>query len=264
MNDATTALLAAYTAVFAGLKHLGPADPEVTRELAEGLRAQLSVEPRVGDFGCGVGASALILAEALPRARILALDANEPFISRLRASASDRGFERQITAVVGDMAAPPGLDGVVGDLDLIWCESAIYALGRTRAFSRWRPLLRPGGWLVFSDLVWMQGPGQRAPAAREFWNREYPDMADAAQILAEIRAADLMPVDPWVLGRDAWSNYYEPLRARLGSLAESQECSAVLAQLRADLQREIDVYDRFGDEVMPSFFQARRPTSAAA
>ena len=162
------------------------------------------------------------------------------------------------------MAAPPGLDGAVGDLDLIWCESAIYALGRTRAFSIWQPLLRPGGWLVFSDLVWIHEPGQRAPAAQAFWNREYPDMADFAGILAELKAADLIPVDSLMLGPDAWSNYYEPLRARLQSLAQSQKRSAALDQLLVDLQREIDVYDRYGDEVMPGFFLAQRPTAAAA
>ena len=264
MNDATAALTAAYTTVFAGLKHLGPGDPAVTRELAKRLRAQLAVEPRVADLGCGVGASALVLAEALPGARILAVDAHEPFIARLRAVAGKRGFAHQITAVVGDMAAPPSLAGTAGELDLIWCESAIYALGRTSAFSLWRPLLRPGGWLVFSDLVWVEGPGRRAPAAQAFWDREYPDMADVAAVLAQLEVADLIPVDTRMLGGNAWSNYYEPLRARLQSLAETPKRSAALGQLLVDLQREIDLYDRFGDQVMPCFFQARRPTSAAA
>ena len=72
-------IMAAYTAIFDGLVHLGPGDAETTRKLAERLRPYLPSEPRVADLGCGVGASALVLAQALPKARVLALDSHAPF-----------------------------------------------------------------------------------------------------------------------------------------------------------------------------------------
>ena len=66
----------AYTDVFDGLNHLGPGDPETTRNLAERLCPDLPSGSRVADFGCGVGASALVLAQSLTKARVLALDSN--------------------------------------------------------------------------------------------------------------------------------------------------------------------------------------------
>jgi len=69
-------IASAYTVVFDGLDHLGPGDPETTRNLAERLCPDLPPASRVADFGCGVGASALVLAQSLLKARVLALDSN--------------------------------------------------------------------------------------------------------------------------------------------------------------------------------------------
>lgn len=87
------------------------------------------------------------------------------------------------------MADPPQLDGMIGGFDLIWSESAIYILGRNNAFTHWRPLLRSGGWLVFSDIVWQREPAKRSAEASTFWINEYPDIATADAVMAELVAA---------------------------------------------------------------------------
>lgn len=79
--------MAAYTVVFDGLAHLGPGDSATTKNLAERLRQDLPSMPRVADFGCGVGASTLVRAKSLPKARVLAVDCHAPFIGRLETTA---------------------------------------------------------------------------------------------------------------------------------------------------------------------------------
>ncbi len=251
-------IMSAYTIVFDHLVNLGPGDSATTRKLVERLCQDLSSGPRVADFGCGVGASALVLAQCLPTARVLALDSHAPFIARLKAAASVRGLEERISAVVGDMADPPPLDGVKGEFDLIWSESAIYSIGRANAFAWWRPLLNPNGWLVFSDIVWQHEPAARSDMASTFWVREYPDITTAAGVVDELAAAGFNTIDPVLSTRKAWSNYYEPLRERLRLLKKCEDNSQALISLIAELEREIDVYDCAGDDVTLYFFLARQ------
>ena len=257
MEQKENEIMAAYTVIFDGLLQLGPGGSGTTRDLLEQIRPFLPPDPRVADFGCGVGASALVLAEALPAARVLALDSHAPFISRLHTMAVERGLDDRISAVAGDMADPPPLDGVNGEFDLIWSESAIYSIGRSHALNKWRALLRSEGWLVFSDIVWQRNPAGRSSDAITFWTSEYPDITTSADITAELAAAGFCPLEPVMCQRNAWSNYYEPLRERLSQLAQSKSRSQALIDVMAEMDREISVYDQAGDEVNIAFFLAQ-------
>ena len=251
-------IISAYTVVFDHLAHLGPGDPATTRKLVERLRSDLPSVSRVADFGCGVGASALVLAQCLPEACVLALDSHAPFIARLETAARARGLGGRISAVVGDMANPPPLDGATGEFDLIWSESAIYSIGRADAFARWRPLLKPAGWLVFSDIVWQCEPAARSDKASAFWAKEYPGITTAANVVDELTAAGFTPLDPVLSPRKAWVNYYEPLRDRLHLLTKRGDRTQALTNLIAEFEREIHIYDCAGDDVALAFFLARR------
>jgi SAM-dependent methyltransferase len=251
-------IISAYTVVFDHLVHLGPGDSATTRNIAERLRSDLPSEPRVADFGCGVGASALVLAQTLPKAHVLALDSHAPFVARLESTADAHGLGERISAVVGDMKEPPPLEGVTGEFDLIWSESSIYSIGRTNAFSCWRPLLKPGGWLVFSDIVWQREPAERSDKVSAFWAEEYPDITTADAVVDELITAGFKPAHPVFSDRESWSNYYEPLRERLEVLTKREDHPQALIDLVVELEREISVFDCMGDEVALSFFFARR------
>jgi SAM-dependent methyltransferase len=251
-------IMSAYMVIFDHLVHLGPGDSATTRNLVERLRSDLPSESRVADFGCGVGASAIVLAQSLPKAHVLALDSHAPFIARLESTAKAHGLDERISAVVADMMEPSPLDGVRGRFDLVWSESSIYSIGRTTAFTRWRPLLKPGGWLVFSDIVWRCEPPARSDKASAFWAREYPDITIADAVVDELIEAGFNPIDPVFSGRETWSNYYEPLRERLRLLKKQGDRPQALIDLMAELEREIDVFDCAGNDVALAFFLAQR------
>ena len=251
-------IMSAYTVVFDGLAHLGPGDSALTRRLVERLSPGLPSGPRVADFGCGVGASTLVLAQCLPDARVLALDLHAPFIERLETVASAQGLGERINAEVADMTDPPPLDGIAGDFDLIWSESAIYNIGRGSAFACWRSLLQPKGWLVFSDIVWQSEPAVRSDKASAFWASEYPDITTAADIMSELTAAGFKPLDPVLSSPTAWSNYYDPLRTRIQQLKKRRDRPKALDNLITELEREINVYDCAGNDVALYFFLAQR------
>ncbi len=255
-----TEIMNAYTVVFGGLDHLGPADPAITKKLVERLRSNLPSDARIADFGCGTGASTLVLAESLAQAHVLALDSHAPFVERLRSTVNNRSLGERVSATVGDMADPPPLDGVPGEFDLIWAESAIYSIGRTNAFACWRPLLKPGGWLVFNDVVWRSEPAGHTNEVSAFWLNEYPNIATANTVLEQLTAAGFHPLDPIMCDRKVWSNYYEPLRERLHLLSKQDDHPPALIDLIAEFEREIHIYDCTQDEIALTFFCARSPS----
>jgi hypothetical protein len=91
-----------------------------------------------------------------------------------------------------------------------------------------------------------------------FWTKEYPDIATADAVIDEFIAAGFNPLDPVLSGRESWSNYYEPLRERLRLLVSRGDRPQALIDVMAEFGREIDVYDRAGNEVALSFFLAQR------
>jgi SAM-dependent methyltransferase len=258
MTQIDNDIMEAYTVIFDGLEHLGPGDADMSKGVVKRLSNELPAQARVVDFGCGTGASTLVLAECLPESRILALDMHEPFIAQLNSTADARGLGERICAVTGDMGKPPPLDGMIGEFDLIWCESAIYSIGRSDAFACWHSLLKPGGWLVFSEIVWGKNPDKGTDEVIAFWENEYPGITTADTVINELRSADFSPLAPVFASQKAWSNYYEPLRQRMQLLKQQKHQVQALDSVMAGIEKEIEIYDCADDEVAIAFFLAKR------
>ncbi len=211
-----------------GLDREGPGDDADTRAALRltGLSGPLAVL----DLGCGPGASALTLLAALPEARVTGLDAHAPFLEAARARVAAAGFADRFTAIEADMADPPFSPA---SFDLIWSEGAIYSIGVETALAAWKPLLRPGGRLAFSEAVWLTDAPDPVSAAN--W-AEYPAMTDAAGVRAKIAAADLTLLGDVELCDAAWDNYYGPLEKRAATLEKRHGADhPVLREARAEI-----------------------------
>lgn len=104
----------------------GPGSEECTRQALSLTRLPADAPLRVADIGCGTGASTLVLAQALPQARFLALDFLPSFLQRLGERAQALGVAQRIHCCHADMRRPPIAPG---SLDLLWSEGAIYTYG---------------------------------------------------------------------------------------------------------------------------------------
>jgi SAM-dependent methyltransferase len=112
-----------------------------------------------------------------PTATGAGIDTNAAEIERGSANAATRGLTGRVRFDVGDATAYPD-----GRADVVLCIGASHAWAGTRqALQGVRPLLRPGGRLLFGDGYWQRPPG---PETLEQWLLSHPDSPDAARVRA--------------------------------------------------------------------------------
>lgn len=232
--------MAGFMEVFAGLDWWGPGTAEATRRA---LTMVPFAPETILEIGCGPGMATMTLAEA-SKARITATDTAEVVLNKLRARIDASGLNNRIEVRNVDMAAIPAPER---PWDVIWSEGSAYILGVGKALANWRALLRPGGVLVFSDMVWRTDTPE--DEIREFWAAEYPAMTTPAARVAQAKRGGYHVLGNFDMGCEAMDTYYRPLAARLGALEPDLAGSRVLD----DLRREIAVFEagqgQFGYEM---------------
>jgi DNA-binding transcriptional MerR regulator/precorrin-6B methylase 2 len=139
--------MAGFMEVFSGLDWWGPGTEVATRKA-------LSLVPfapeTILEIGCGAGMATMTLAEATV-ARITATAPAEGALDRLRERVAALGLGERVEVRNVDMAQLPLPEQ---PWDMIWAEGSAYIIGVERAMRDWKRLLRPGGVLVFSEMVW--------------------------------------------------------------------------------------------------------------
>ncbi|MGF1640986.1 MAG: SAM-dependent methyltransferase [Rhodospirillales bacterium] len=261
MSDAPDSEADACEVLFHGLDRLGPGDERTTLAVLDRIRSLLPARPRIADMGCGVGASALVLAQSLPEATVIAIDCHRSFIERLRDRARLRGLGERVLGVVGAMDSGPAHGIALASLHLIWAESSIYAIGRPLAFRTWRDLVHPRGSIVFSDVVWKVPPRDRSAEAVAFWAEDYPAMTDPEVVVGQLCEHGFRLIETVEVPRSAWSNYYDPLRSRMALLRPRVRTGSALARILATFEREIALFDSDDRSFASVFFVAQVVTS---
>jgi ubiquinone/menaquinone biosynthesis C-methylase UbiE len=236
-----------------GLSRLGPGSDAATLQ-ALALCAELPAKPLILDIGCGSGAQSLVLAAAGP-SRLVAMDMIPGFVVQLMQQAALKAITDRISGVVADMHALPFAQQC---FDLIWSEGAIYNMGFDYGLERWRPLLRPGGYLVVSEMSWFESnPTQEL---RDYWRENYPGMRS---VTANRQAAvDLgwLPIGDFALPATAWhENYYAPLQRRFPAFLQAHPGDPDAAAVVRMTEQEIAVMRHNVQACGYQFYVLRRP-----
>src|SRR5262249_34321723 len=126
------------------------------------------------------------------------------------------------------------------DIDLLWSEGAAYNIGFANALATWAPAVRPGGFVVVSELSWLKE--QVPDAAREFFRSGYPDMRSMGANIAIAEGAGYQVLATHTLPREAWvEGYYDVLEPRARTLLDHSD--AAVRDFAAETVREIEVFE---------------------
>ncbi|MBN2467653.1 MAG: methyltransferase domain-containing protein [Deltaproteobacteria bacterium] len=252
MNEPSPRFWPIFFELYKSLPRQGPGNRAcAARALA--LCRDLPPAPAVLDLGCGVGGQTLHLADLISGS-IVALDSHAPSIERLRATVAVRRLAARIQPTVCDMAEP-GLPPA--SFDLVWSEGALYNIGIEKALQICHGLLRPGGYLAFTDAVWRtENP---PPDVKASFEGDYPTMGRVPDVLASIERCGFSLIDHFTLPDEAWwDDFYTPMEIRIeelrGKYRADDEALAVLDQLA----QEPEMHRRYSDYYAYEFFVARR------
>jgi SAM-dependent methyltransferase len=252
MSEPTPRFWEVFFEVFEALPRQGPGNRACAAK-ALGLCQDLPPAPGVLDLGCGGGGQTLDLA-ALTRGSIVAVDRHAPFIERLQATVAERGLAHRVRPLLADMAAtglPPA------SFDLVWSEGALYLIGIENALRVCRSLLRPGGYLAFTDAVWRRA--NPPPEVKASFDLDYPAMRWTPDILALIGRGGFDLVGHFTLPDEAWwDDFYTPMQRRIAALRGRYATDAEALVTLDQLAREPELHRRHADYYAYEFFVARQ------
>ncbi len=229
----------AFLRIFGGLDRQGPGSAASTLKALSLLSAPLPPGP-VLDLGCGTGSSTLVLARALDRP-IVASDVNADSLAVLQGRLAAAGVATPVETRVSSMDA---LDLPPESAALIWSEGATFTVGIERALSHWWPILKPGGFVALTDLMWTGAA--RPTEAEAFFDACYEGLApmpDLAGVLALAGRIGYRPEAHFILPEsDWWDEYYAGLAARIK--AERAGADQAVRAVIAHCEREMDIVRR--------------------
>ena len=209
--------------------------------------------PRILDVGCGRGGPTLHLAR-LSGGQVTGIDIHRLSLETLAKKIREAGLSDRVQAVRCSMLAMGFPDE---SFDVVWAEGSIFVVGFERGLEAWRRFIRPGGFLVVHEMVWLRPDPPREIHA--YWKARYPGIGTVAENVDRIPAQGYDVVGCFSLPEDAWwTAYYEPLEARIHDLrrkyAGDAEALAVLDQEQA----EADLFKRHQKWYGSAFFVMQR------
>ena len=225
--------------LFSDMPRQGPGSKECTRR-AFNMLSDLSKQPFILDIGCGSGMQTLELAR-ISDARITAVDNYQPFLDDLYGRVALQGLSGRIETVNASMFDLPFESG---SFDVIWSEGTIYIIGFENGLCDWKPLLKPGGYMVASEITWLQPD---PPVELDsYWKSEYAGIRNKAENIDIIRRVGYKEAGHFVLPESGWwDNFYIPLQKRIDLLKRKYAGNRAAAEVLDASQAEIDMYQKY-------------------
>ncbi len=237
-----------------GGERQGPGGAEQTLRAMDLAGLDRTAPLKIADLGCGTGAAAKVLADNL-YGEVVAVDTAEAFLEDLRTEAAGADRLATITTLACSIDDLPFADG---ELDVIWSEGAVYAIGFDAGVSAWRRFLRPGGVLVVSELTWLTA--RRPAELHDHWTAQYAEVDVASAKIGVLERHGYRPEAYFVLPEHCWTeNYYGPLEARCDAFLERHGHSAEAVAVVAAERAEIELYERYSAYVGYGVYLASNP-----
>ena len=242
--------------IFESVPRQGAGDDEHTKKAFSLIAQPPEGDSQILDIGCGKGVQTMALARLCPSCRIIATDIYQPFLDAVEEKIVAEGFSGRIKTVSASMDDLPFEEE---SFEMIWAEGCASIIGIEKAVRYWKKLLKPGGYLMISDIFWFTG----APSdeAREFFAKFHPAMMIEEKGFEIIQNTGLELVGSFRLPTHVWEeSFYGPLRAHFGALEEEYRDDEEALMVIEGLKRQTLIFERYSEEFGNTYFVMRKPS----
>lgn len=223
---------------FSNTERQGPGNDDLTLKALSFING-LSVESKIADIGCGTGGQTMVLAQNTP-SKIFGVELWPDFIRQLTENAQKNNFQHRVTGVVGNMENLPFDDE---ELDLIWCEGAIYNIGFERGLKEWRKFLKRGGYIAITENTWFTS--ERPDEIGDFWQNAYPEIDTISNKVAQMENAGYLPIATFVVPEQTWTDYYTAQALRQESFLRKHAGNKTAEEFVGYQRYEAQLYDKY-------------------
>jgi SAM-dependent methyltransferase len=241
--------------IFESFPRQGPGDDEHTNKAFSIIAGSPKRGGEILDVGCGKGVQTMALARLCPSCRITATDIHQPFLDSVDEKIAAEGFSGRIKTVCASMEDLPFGEE---SFDIIWAEGCSFIMGFENAVRYWKKFLKPGGYMMISDLFWFT----ESPSAevREFFAEIDPAIMIEDKGFEIIRNAGLEPVGSFRLPSRVWEeSYYGKVKGKSGDLMEEFKDNEAALIIIEGLKKQIEIFDKYSDEYGYTYNVMKKP-----
>ena len=185
-------------------------------------------QPSILDVGCGSGLPTLELTR-LSNGKIIGADIDQTQLEKLNRKIAEAGFSHRVKTINCSLFEMKFQDE---SFDIIWAEGSIWMIGFEEGLKKWRPLLKPQGFLVIHDLI------------KTVKNK-----------LENVQSYGYNLINQFMLPKDAWwTEYYQPLENRIKKLSKKYGNSSKALKALRKYQNEIDRVKKNPEEQSSAFY----------
>ncbi len=237
-----------FARIYARQEYMTPGAAETVRIIADTVQPNESTA--LVDIGAGKGEASATLAGEFG-CQIVAV---EPFDSFVHIAAAKFWFfnlRDLVSLLRGDGRRLPLRDA---SADAAYCIGAPSIVGLEAAFREMARVVKPGGWVIGSDIIWREKPGTLS--------EEWGWVASAAQTTADeyqgvIEAAGLSTERVQIHDRSVWDEYHRGMLEVAQEAKTSQPADIFFAD---ELESAVALEDRAVDRWLDyATFVARKP-----
>lgn len=215
---------------FEGMDRLSPGSMDTTLNAIQMTDVDSSLNLNILDIGCGVGSSTILLANYFKNSTIEAFDLFKHYIDVLDEKISENDLGDRVFVYEMDMNDP---DFANEEFDIVFSEASVEIIGFKRGLKEWKRLLKPNGYMIISDVSWLEKPSSES---RRFWKNTYFEVGTIENKISQIKQEGYEFVGYVVVPRDDWKKYYNQLETNLEKLNNDNSAKSFVNQLKKEIK----------------------------
>lgn len=239
-----------YVRIYAKQEYLTPGAARTVELIAE--RSEPGEGSLLVDVAVGKGEAACTLAGRFA-CRVLAVELYDPFVNYAAAKAWHWNLRDLVTVLRANGRRLPVRDGVC---DAGYCIGAPSIVGLEDCLAELARVVKPGGHVVVSDVVWRTKPN--SPLGPEWrWLADFEPKLSLDEYAAIIDEQGLRVVETHTHERSDWEDYFRPMLQVAEEARTGQPADPFLAdEVESTVELERRAVDEYLDYVT---FIARKP-----